>query len=92
MNIIKLLYWPRITRSKGNFVTSRLCLYVPPTDVTKRYILEDRPVATSLMDGPMPENDKNEFHTSESKNFDLEYIGIFSIRIIYISRLLSYTM
>ena len=40
------------------------------------------------------ENDKNKFYTSKRKIFYLQYfsIVIFSIVIIYISRLLSFTM
>ena len=38
-----LLYLPRITLSKRNCVTLRLCLHLPPTDVTQRHVLEDYP-------------------------------------------------
>ena len=31
-----------------------------------------------------PENDKNKFYTSRSKNFDLRFFSVFSILIIYI--------
>ena len=40
----------------------------------------------------LPESNKNKFSTSKSKNFDLRYFIVFSIPIIYISRLLSFTM
>ena len=37
-------------------------------------------------------NDKNKFYTSKSKTFDLRYFSVFSILVIYISQLLSFTM
>ena len=40
----------------------------------------------------LPENDKNKFYTSKSKNFDLRYFSVFSILIISFSRLLNFTM
>ena len=37
-------------------------------------------------------NDKNKFYTSKSKTFDLRYFSVFSILVIYISQLLSFTI
>ena len=40
----------------------------------------------------LPENVKNKFYTSKSKNFDRRYFSVFYIVIIYNSRLFIFKM